>query len=328
MPWLSRETVAAIREPTPVGWGQAPVADGAWRYEWGVGEPHWQLTLAVQQQVAWTVLAVEAIRRGVPVDVAPLPRDPDLLAAMRLGRRWVAETPTAILQDWFPGLTAAQVAAARALLLPAALRLDPDTLRAERLAELQAQAAQVQQWQQRLGALAAELDTYAPWLQAVGRQFQTYVTWFQQHLQNKAEKTANISRALEATATAVQWIPYVGQIIALVLIAVDVGVQVDAFRDQLRALAGAGGRIAAGQLMADAAEATAVTRTMLANAVDDLQWEAEILERERALLTQHGAASLEVGLQLAPGAGGGWGWLVGLAAAAAVVAALTMGARR
>jgi hypothetical protein len=206
-----------------------------------------------------------------------------LLQTQRTGRAWLYEWTYGEIADAVPGLTRAHLATVRnALWNPlwgpttAAVTDRLTALTAERQ-WLRDRAADVTAWQ-------AEIRTYEAWLVDVLATFQRYVEWFTDHLKDKGAKAAEIARVLDIASVVVNFVPVVGQILSLILTAVSAGIQVNAFREQLKGLAAAGGRIYAGQVAANVLEATAVVQTELANLADRLDFEAKIRATEQKIL--------------------------------------------
>lgn len=251
------------------------------------------------QEIDFTIAALKAAvagkpiaqPRGLPVTARPGER-PDsamvshvdrILQMQRAGRSWIYTYPYSEIAAFIPGLTREQLASVKNQLWkpewgPA------DAINADLIATLDAEIAWLEGNLKTGNAMLMEIGTYEPWLANVLQQFATYVNWFKRHLEKKEEKTRVIGAALSAISTVLNFIPVVGNILALVVEGVNVGIQINAFKQQLQALADAGGRVFAGQVAASLMEAVAVTKAEVLNAVDLLTYELEYRKLERQIL--------------------------------------------
>ncbi|HET6494446.1 MAG TPA: hypothetical protein VFH61_03660 [Thermoleophilia bacterium] len=263
------------------------------------GEFSFQFIPQLTQEIDFTIAALKAAAsgkpiaqaRGLPVTARPGERpDPMLvdhvdriLQLQRAGRSWIYTYPYGEIAAFIPGLTREQLASVKNQLWKPEWG-NPATITADIVAAIDEEIAWLEGNLKTADTMLMEISGYEPWLTDVLKQFQTYVNWFQDHLKHKEDKTRAIGVALSAISTVLNFIPVVGNILALVVEAVNVGIQVNAFKVQLQALADAGGRIFAGQVAAAVLEAVAVTKTEVLNVADLLTYELEYRKLERQIL--------------------------------------------
>lgn len=242
-------------------------------------------TFELTQQSQFACQVLQTWLAGGAVTLPAWPTSPEQLALLAQARAWLIDLPPATLAELFPGLTPALLAQARRALLPGV------NLRGLARARVTAELAQLDATALRLTQLQGELEASLDWTQQLLKQFQTYATWFQKHLERKAEKTKVISNALSVISTVLNFVPVVGWALALIVEAVNVGIQLDALRDSLKAMEAAGGRIQAGVTYVALMEQLATGYAELQAAQQDVDAARSIREAELALLKRLGGAA-------------------------------------
>jgi len=295
VPYVTRDQ--PIRQARPRGFG----ATTDWAAQQAYAQDAWLASLTATELTQQSTFACQVLQTwiaGGAVTLPPWPTDARSLAQIAHARGWLLDLPEAVLQELFPGVTSTLLARARRELLPGV------DLIAVELVRLQSELTTLTADRARVAALQAEVEATLTWGQAVLKQFQTYVTWFQHHLEAQAKKTAAISTALTAISTVAQFVPVVGWAVALILDVANVGIQLDAFRDTLKALEAAGGRAQAGYTYVATMEACAQAYAALDALAQDLDVAIAVREAERALLVRLRAAAGGSAVVVAPHSSG------------------------
>lgn len=250
-------------------------------------------------EIDFTIAALKAAAAGKPIarprglpETARPGERPDsnmvmhvdaILQLQRAGRSWIYTFPYTEIAAFIPGLTREQLASVKNQLWKPEWG-PPAEINADIVESLDGEIQWLEGRLKVIDEMLLEVTSYEPWLKAVLHQFATYVQWFKRHLEKKEEKTRAIGVALSATALVLNFVPVVGNILALVVEGVNIYIQVDAFKKQLEALAEAGGKIFGGQVAAALMEAVTVTKIELLNARDFLSFELEYRALEREIL--------------------------------------------
>jgi hypothetical protein len=199
---------------------------------------------------------------------------------------WLYEWPDDGIIEMVPNATLERIGAARAQLFPPGLTdVTISTLRIQEMTNNLAWAAAEKQ---KLLDIQKALMRYEVWLRRVLGRFQQYIIWFQHHLRKKEKKNNAVNTAITAVGVVINFIPVVGQILSALITVAQVALIAEQMKEQLRALAAAGGKIYAGEMSATMAEYMVALNEEIKNALDFLSAQEQMfvmtIANEQSLL--------------------------------------------
>jgi hypothetical protein len=293
----------------------------------GRGSPE---ELERQQAVGKTLQAFIAYAQGRPETAPDLRLRPDATeeerAAAYYARSWIYDMDNAQIQALYPLVAAQTIQQVRQAWWIEGL--DRDAMFRQTVERFQSDIPTLEQWAEVLNSYVDEIDRYLNFSNWVFKQFEVYLTWRAHHERKKQHRIDNITKTLAVVAEVAKYIPYVGWIIAIAVMATSAAVQVDRMRQVIKSLEQMGERVVVLQMSANALEASMATAPQARNLLAEIL--VAIAIREQYLVTKGASLPMPVrpgGVRDRSKGGGGMGTLAlvggGLAAAAlALVAAV------